>query len=415
MKWTNWTCGLLVSVASCANAQQGGILYDDLDPALHAEVKTFISMYTHALIHGEPAAGAEDFSFTQAEANSPLFQPYIAYVRTLAKIKGGGDSRFFGHLVGPADVAAYSDGTFVFTSTSEPMPTLNHLSAIAASDGAVQVAVTGGTLGSVGLSVQPVEGGSPYVSPLDPPEFEDWMADLASFAANTAATLDPAMDVRHMLLGEPTNAERMRASLDAWLQVHRAEDDGLGSYVIHGMFGPFGALPVIVLSYADGYLLVDGIDGTLAGPYLYDDEIDLAPLVSLHSQYNGVSSVGAVNMSNSSMVVVAARRQTRPPRHYQQDQSCPGNQGCWEPRNAPAYSCQPRGGASGGCVCTQRGNYVPLPTAPPGSPANVTTRMTCTIPGPGSDCPNSATLPAPPAHIPAPASCVQTWYHDLPV
>ncbi|MCC5823701.1 MAG: hypothetical protein LAT64_10780 [Phycisphaerales bacterium] len=415
MKPMRWIWGIVLLVVPHAAAQPMEILYDDLDPQLKAEVKVFISMYTHLLIHGEPAEGADAFSFTHPDANSPLFQPYVAYVRTLAKIKGGGDSRFFGHLVGPADVAAYSDGTFVFTPTSEPAPTLNHLSAIMASGGTAQASVTDGVLSSVGLGVQPVEGGSPYVSPLDPPEFEDWMADLASLAANTAATLDPAMDIRHMLLGEPTNAERMRASLDAWLQVHRADDFGLGSYVIHGMFGRFGALPVIVLSYADGYLLVDGIDGTLAGPYLYDDEIDLVSLVSLRSEHDGVSSVSGVNMGDSSTAVLAKRIRNKPPRHYERDPSCPGNLECWEPRNAPAYDCQPRAVSGGGCVCKARGNWVPGPNAPAGSPPNVTTYMTCTIPGPGSDCPQSTSLPAPPTHIPAPADCKQTWYHDQPV
>ncbi|MCC5823509.1 MAG: hypothetical protein LAT64_05560 [Phycisphaerales bacterium] len=412
MKPMRWIWGMVLLVVPHAAAQPMEILYDDLDPQLKAEVKVFISMYTHLLIHGEPAEGADAFSFTHPHANSPLFQPYVAYVRTLAKIKAG-DDFYFGHLVGPAEVAAYSDGTLVSTSITDAMSTLNHLSAISASAGTTHVSTVDGELNSTGLGVEPAEGGEAYVSPLDPPSYEDWMADLASLAASVSATLDPAMDVRYMLLGEPTNAERMRAQLDAWLQVERSGDTGLGSYVIHAAFGKFGALPIIVIIYSDGYLLVDGMNGTVAGPYLYEDEIDAVSLLSLRAEYSAGTGVAGININTSTWAVEVSKWLPRHPQHYVANPACPGNPGCWIPRLAtgkPYYGCKPH--PRGGCECEAKGTYVPGPNAPPGSPPFVETRIVCRLPaGPGGegDCPDNFTEP--PNHISAPANCRQEWFH----
>lgn len=409
MNILRWPPGILAGAVCCATAQPTNLFYDDLDPVTHAEVKTFISMYTHVLTYGEPAPGAEDFTFTRSEANSPLFQPYIAYVRTLAKIKGGGDSQYFGHLVSPADVAAYSSGTVISTSMSEPAPTVNHLSAIVASDDTVQASVTEGTLSSVGLGVQPVESGTPYVSPLDPPEFEAWMGDLASLATNVAGTLDPAMDVKHMLLGQPTNAEQLRASLDSWLSVQRPDDIWIGSHMIHGMFGQFGALPVIIVYYQEGYLLLDGVDGTMVGPFLHDDDVDLLPLLTLRTQYSVGTGAAGVDMVSSTTVVAAVRKHTAPPRGYGLDGTCPGNPGCFVPRNAagtPFYGCQPMGAHPPRCECKATGTYRPNPGQPPGPP--VPTEIICRFPAtPAGNCPDNLTVP--PALIGAPATCTQTW------
>ena len=406
MKPMRWIWGIVLLVVPHAAAQPMEILYEDLDPQLQAEVKVFISMYTHLLIHGEPAEGADAFSYTHPDANSPLFQPYVAYLRTLAKIKAG-DDFYFGHLVGPADVAAYSDGTLVSTSITDAMSTLNHLSAISTSAGTVQVSTVDGDLNSTGLGVEPAEGVEAYVSPLDPPGYEDWMMDLASLAASVSATLNPGMDVRHMLLGEPTNAEWMRTQLDAWLQAERSDDIGLGSYVIHAAFGKFGALPIIVIIYSDGYLLVDGMNGTVSGPYLYEDEIDAISLLSLRPEYTVGLGAANVDLNSSTVAMVAKKKHRAPPPGYGPDPSCPGNPGCWVPRNAagtPYYSCQVRG-LNPKCVCKSNGTYTPLPGQPPGP--SVPTEIICTYPvGPDGSCNANGT---PPAHIPAPADCKQTW------
>lgn len=408
MRMATWVCGIISLFTALVTAQPSSIFYDDLDASFHAEIKTFVSMYTHLLIHGEPATGAQDFSFTRSEANSPLFQPYVAYMRTLAKIKGGEDIRYFGHLVGPADVAAYSEGTLISTSMSEPAPTINHVSAIVASNDTVQASVTEGTLSSVGLGVQPVESGTPYVSPMDPPEFEAWMDDLASLASNLAAAHDPTDDVRHMLLGEPTNAEDLRSELHSWLEIERPYDAKLGSYVIHVMFGKFGALPVVVISYESGYLLVDGVNGSIIGPFLYEDEIDASPLLAAHPQHSGSGSVSNIDVNSSSTVVLARDWYEVPPRGYVPDPSCTPA-GCWLPRQpttptgTPSYNCTLIG--NGNCKCTTNGTMTSTAT-PPGPP--IPTKIVCVYPSTGGDCNANGT---PPGFIPPPADCTQTYYY----
>lgn len=411
MRMATWVCGIISLFTALVTAQPSSIFYDDLDASFHAEIKTFVSMYTHLLIHGEPATGAQDFSFTHSEANSPLFQPYVAYMRTLAKIKGGEDVQYFGHIVGPADVAAYSEGTVISTSMSEPAPTINHLSAIIASNDSVQSSVTEGTLSSVGLGVQPVESGTPYVSPMDPPEYEAWMDDLALLASNLAAAHDPTEDVGHMLLGEPTNAERLRASLDSWLSAQHPDDMWIGTHLIHGMFGQFGALPVIIVYFQEGYLLLDGVDGTMVGPFLHDDDLDLLPLLTLRAQYQvGTGAVG-IDMVSSTTVIAAVKKHRAPPRGYVPDPACTPA-GCWTPRNpstptgTPYYGCQLMAASPPRCECKASGTYLPGPGQPPGPP--VPTEIICRYPTTaGGDCPSNPT--APPALIPPPATCTQTW------
>lgn len=328
-------------------------------------------------------------------------------MRTLAKIKGG-DSQYFGHLVSPADVAAYSNGTLISTSMSEPTPTINHLSAIIVSDETIQVSVVDGTLSSVGLGVQPVQGDTPYASPVNPPPFEAWMDDLSSLAVSLTAVFDPAMDVKYALLGEPSNAERLRAELASWLAIELLNDDNLGTYVLHGMFGQFGALPIVVVVYENGYLLLDAVDGTMVGPFHHEDKIDLLTLFTLRSEYSVGTSVAGVNMSSSTMQVAVVRKHPAPPPGYGADPACTP-WGCWTPRTpstptgTPFYNCQVS--ITQKCVCKANGTYVPNPGQPPGPP--VPTEIVCTYPaGPGGSCNANGT---PPGLIPAPASCKQTW------
>ena len=391
------TVSTAISLAVCApaNAQSvSDLYYNSLDATTKSEAATFVQMYAQLLETGVPAAGADTFAYTDLNANTPLFSPYIGYMRTLADIYAK-DKEYIGNDVTPLMIVDFALNGKITTSISDPTLTINHLIAVSESQSAEAI-VEGGEVVSNGVSTKTVtSSGSLYLSPDPAPAPQLWMNDLATYSSNLASSFNPADDIQHLLLGQPTNADDLADNIQQWLEAFVPDDGDLATYVIHSAFGKFGALPVVVISYEDGYLFANGMSGVVSGPYHNDDELDTTPLLNNTPQFVTNTSFGNIDLSGVSVNVVLRKRwTTRFPAGYVPDPSCTPA-GCWLPRSptsptgTPHYHCVEIAG--GKCKCTSDGTMTSTAT-PPGP--SIPVRITCTTPVPTGGCGDTGTPPA---------------------
>ena len=217
----------------------------------------------------------------------------------------------------------------------------------------------------------------------------------------------------------------------------------MDSYQIEARFGRYGALPIIVAYYKHqqetGFVLVDGVNGNIDGPYLAGSTINPLNLLNAHAgSYISGTSVVVVRADTGCKHPVADEDLPIAPQPA--DGTVPGHLTPMPGRPArpatpttPAIPAGPAGRPSQWictdnvttCVCVSVYNYDLAPGAKcPYTPNNggCKTRMivTCTTTGGGGiaggacrSVPNDKPAPTPPATAPSPApaqtTCVEEW------
>tara|TARA_R100000657_G_C4678400_1_gene125444 strand:+ start:256 stop:1467 length:1212 start_codon:yes stop_codon:yes gene_type:complete len=384
---------------------QSSHLFTDLQPSQKAEVADFINHYAFFVENGQLSPGASTFSYSNSDMNDVLFSPYIAYLRTLASIYGDEGDGYVGDDVTLEMIVEYANFGKITTSTSDPISTVKHVQAIQESNSPVDGG--GGQLNSYGVPSSAVAGdGVFYVSPEPAPAPEQWMADLHIHTTGVVSNFDHTSDVQNWLSGNPTNVEQLASDIKSWLE-YFVDDDLADAYPLHAVFGKYGAMPYVVTTYSEGYLVTSSITGTTLGPYHPDDELNPTPLLEELPEFTVGTNVSNIDLSNVTVNVVIAREKTTiAPAGYVPDPSCTPA-GCWRPRvgAVAAYGCQPIGRK---CKCKASGNMTSTAT-PPGP--DIPTDMICITPtDPDGTCPEYNRSAVPPAPIPG-ADCTQWYYY----
>ena len=228
---------------------------------------------------GQPAAGATGFVFSDPATNTALYDSYAAALRTVAQAQG---LNLCVSVLGTGTaVTNYATGTTVETSLEDPNATTAHTNAIAAAP--TSAGVTGGVLGgslvSIGLPLQPVTGIPTPATPYSPdPATAAWIAGIEAFAITTAQAFDPAEDPERRLLGQPRDSELLAhaiwdESVNTW---NVSPDDIL---ILEAQFGIYGSLPVLVMYFENSYILIDGVNGLVSGPFADTVPYDPVPLL----------------------------------------------------------------------------------------------------------------------------------------
>ena len=165
-----------------------------------------------------------------------------------------------------------------------------------------------------------------------------------------ALTQDPADDVTSLLLGLPTNAQQLAWSIwDHLFDNQQDEPDEVR--VLKAEFGIYGALPVLEVTFDQGFILIDGLTGEAFGPYSDGQPYDPIPLLSNHPEYQAGTPASLIVAETGCEPVQSARWRTNPP-------PGPG----WAPRPGQLVPCPTPQNPQAVCP---RG---PLPYMPPTPP-----------------------------------------------
>ena len=258
--------------------------YTEASGTLAAETMAYITMIEDLRTTGQPAPGAETFTFSEPSANSPLFDPYAVARRTVADALG---TDLCQDSLAGGEIFTYATTATVATPLGDPLATSAHITAIEEGSATADVSVgfSGGDLVSIGLPLETVTEMPPEATAYSPdPITAAWIADVEAMTVAMAATFDPSTDVQHRLLGQPRDVEALADavwtySTDTW---SITPDDIL---VLEARFGIYGSLPMLVVWYDEGYFLVDGVNGVVAGPYLEGTQFDPGDLLDGHVEY----------------------------------------------------------------------------------------------------------------------------------
>ncbi|MFI4893376.1 MAG: hypothetical protein ACIAQ0_08090, partial [Phycisphaerales bacterium JB058] len=165
--------------------------------------------------------------------------------------------------------------------------TTAHTNAIAAAPTSAGVTggVIGGSLVSIGLPLQPVTGVPAQATPYAPdPGTAAWIAGIEAFAMTTALTFDPADDPERRLLGQPRDSELLAHAIwDESVNTWGVSPDDI--LMLEAEFGIYGSLPMLVVYFDDSYILVDGTNGIVSGPFADTVPYDPIPLLEGHAEY----------------------------------------------------------------------------------------------------------------------------------
>lgn len=430
--WLRRAAALLAAVlgGSALGQNTGNPFYDVPSGQLSVELKTWADMFWTQRTTGVPAPDAGTFAYSIPEFNSPLFSPAVAASMTVASISASGscigqiDEGVIVIVVDPAiesKTQLYMTLGVIETSfDSEPVEVQNHILAImeALSISDVQVWVENNKLISSGLPVEPVEAlpGSPGIYGQPSPETWEHILALGSAAQAAAAELDQTSAPRRALLGLPPLAAEFEEMIVGYPR--HVLGSNASTHRLEARFGRYGSLPLLLVNFDDVFVLIDTVNGAVAGPFADESPLDASSLLAAHAAYQSGTPVTYLNMNGC---VVAARPRWNPwppappigplphvPTTPRAPSTIPGNPTNW--------SCTTLGvGPTLRCECTSTEYWID-PTVPPVDPLNVTIRIrtTCTYagagcgPGPNPATPNTGAPPpaaAPPANpttLPAP-------------
>lgn len=387
-----------LSAGSAASAQSNPF-YDAPDEQLAAELRAWSGMLWQYKNTGTPAQGAGAFAYSNAILNSPLFSPAVAATKTVASIAGsdGCVGRIDeGVITVDATLEAKTElymtlGVLETDLYTDPADLTAHLQAImeALSVTAVQVWVEDDKLISSGIPVKPVEqaAGSPGL--LTNPSEETWAHVLAlgGAAQAAAAAQDLSSSPTRALLGQRPFAAEFAENIAGFLEFTRQSNASVTR--IDARFGRFGSLPLLEVDFADAFVLVDAINGNIAGPFEAGTAFDASSLLQMHSEYVAATPVVYLN-SGGCTQPVAGKWHNGPP--------------CWF--CSPTITWNPPGptgltwfctsyslwnGASA-CVCTRFGT-ITIGTPP----VTYQVREECWCGAPGPPCGGGWTTGTPPA------------------
>jgi hypothetical protein len=344
------------------------IYYTEASGALSTEVGSFMAMYKTLKTTGQPHAGAAGFLYTDPLANTPMFDAILASQRT---VSGTLTFEEACPVATPVQIALHAGDGTISNDLTDTEATINHLDAALGAEG-VTVSVEGGQLVSQGLPPEPVSGDPVPAQVFVPtPERAAWIADIEWHTLQTTATQNPADDAANLLLGLPTNAQQLAWSIwDHLFDTQQDEPDEIR--VLKAEFGIYGALPVLEITFDQGFILIDGLTGEAFGPYADGQPYDPIPLLSNHPEYQAGTPASLIVVETGCEAVAGPRwRRGRSPHPFPVPGSDPNYTipltppaqppNNYLPIQFPIDSCPARPGrstnfhcqtTSGGCRCS---------------------------------------------------------------
>lgn len=299
------------ALGSSVSAQQQALLNGVLSDEESAELAEWSTMYSHLLTEGTPADGAAVFEFTNPIMNSVYFSMRHAAARTVSNATGEPiDSCFV--VVGQAvnlqaysgieDITAFIDEHVVETDlAADPQAGVQHLNVIANAQGPVDSFISGTTLISLGLPPTPVSTSAdagPIVTVSQPTQ--SWIDLVGQLGVDVALETDYLHANQVELMGGLTVSHQFMAELESAMHRNAPAGDA-GSWSVSpadAVFGIFGRLPLAIVAFDDGVILVDATTGTVAGPYAPDAPLSASSLLALHGDlYDVGTPQGVVSAS----------------------------------------------------------------------------------------------------------------------
>ena len=414
--------GVFAMAAACCSfaSAQTSVFYNKPSAAAQAQVQSWGQKYVTLKTTGTPAAGAAAFAFTSPAMNSPLFSPLRAAELTVNLTTGSGSGcPEYAPFPGGDIVAFLTTGGLSSNIATETDKTLDLLE-VAAEDDGVVLDIVGNNLVAMNLSPGQVSGSTGTAQWAGASTTTlTWIASLDEIVPGWAASLDPSDDAKRRLLGTPRTVDQLQAQLDAWSVVNSKD---ISTYQVEARFGSFGALPVIVAVYTNspdsGFLLIDGMNGSVDGLFASGTAINPMNLLAGHSNaYMSGSPVQIVNAATGACAPVAKDWQEEAPPGWTPTPIVPGTpatQPGGRPANWGDYTCTDNGAR--GCTCTSKG------TGTSGTPPTPTpTKVICycghsagggcdTAVTPGHPNIPPFTVPVGPAGFPG-CTCTQQWFY----
>ena len=264
-----------------------------------------------------------------------------------------------------------------------------------------------------------------------------WISQLGTLSPGWAAQRNFADEGKRQLLGMVSEVDEFQAEIESWAGLNGVD---LSMYRVDANFGAYGSLPIIVGVYRSGtesgFILIDGINGQIDGPFVNGTAIDPRGLLVMHGDAY-VANTG-VSVARAKVGGCVARSDIRTPIPTAPPPGTvppgwvpigtPGTPGYGKPSSWKCVS-----GPTGSCTCTATYNYEPAPgtACPTWTPPIVTVpciikvEVICTSPTWGTPCNGGGgtPAPAPPAspglapavpgtgNPPMTGPCLESWYY----
>jgi len=373
--------------------------------------------------------------------NSPLFSPVRAAMSIVGEAAGASNcaTTTIQPGVGTIDeeLVAYLTMGQITTSLTNTNASTAHLTAIMQSNNA-QFTIQNQLLVSEGLApsiVTTVPGSKQYTTVAAPTA--TWISQLGTLAPGWAAQRNFSEEGKRQLLGQVSEVDYFESDIRNWATVQGLD---LTVYRVNANFGRYGSLPVFVGVYQSGsdagFILIDGINGAVDGPFVSGSAIDPRGLLITHTgTYLSQTGVSVAHSKTGNCAGVAAGWKDTPPPGYHPRPAVPGATPVWPPGTAPDLvplcgtgtpplgppTCYPfnpdptRPGWFGNyncwtagafCYCESYGEEV---GPNPGDPVIIIKRRCSTI----GACPGGplGTPPGTPHGTPGAGNCVQKYWH----
>ena len=359
---------------------------------------------------GTPAAGASTFAFTSPAMNSPLFSPLRAAELTVNLTTGSGSGcPDYAPTPGGDVVAFLTTGGLSSNIATETDKTLDLLE-VAAEDDGVVLDIVGNNLVAMNLSPGQVSGSTGTAQWAGASTTTiNWIASLNTACASWANGQVTSDDATRRLLGTARVVDNMEEFVKDW---GRANAIRIETYQVEARFGSFGALPIVIAYYFSGddqgFLMIDGVNGALNGPFAPGTFINPAALLATHPDaYLPGTPMQIVNAANGKCAAradVVTPFPTTPPPGTVPPGLVPVPGRVLTPtlpalptgRPTP-WTCTLTGGT---CTCKVTYNYEPgpgvaCPITTPLASCLVKVTVTCTGPAGGAGCNGGPAGPAP--------------------
>lgn len=371
-----------LALGASATAQTG-----PLDQPNAAELATYSAMLWQFKDTGTPDANAASFAFSDAAFNSPLFSPWRGALRKIQAAKGidvGAPESCWGVTgsVTAEEIKSFMIEGKISTPIDHTAEIVAHLEALLAALGEgqdVAVSINDQKLVTVGLDPQTL-----VLVPIDTApvpanaQVADLMSTVVIAAQQLAANQDLSAVVADPLLGNTPYWYPFIVNLDASLGSAAVTIDARVTGV-EAAFGQYGSLVIAQVETNQGvYLLVDTVNGTVAGPYDNSQPYDARALLATHAEYvDGQTIEYFVKGDCAGTTITPTTKQPMPNPPVLPGTIPPG----WTQRPVPpcltggcpsTWSCtftvtNPGPPETGTCVCTSDYQYIPSGPGCPGS------------------------------------------------
>lgn len=305
-------CGSLGHVSEAI--AQPEIFAGELDAAQQAEVEQWMAMYAGFVDSNIPDAASYDFAYSTAIMNTPLFSPRHAVARTVTSATALPIDACFvvvgtvtsaqlieqdGQLVGGEEVVAvvdYLNQELLTTDLAADLQAgVQHLASIAQSSTPVEMFISGTELISLGLPVAKVEGSSiPGATITVSAETQGVIDQLIMIAPTSAGLYDYSHEATAELTGQPTAVSQFINDIEMQVGLLAGPEVTWSVGQADAVFGAYGRLPMAVVRFDDGVILVDALTGAIAGPYDPDDALSGLELLLLHPEAYSVEMTQGV-------------------------------------------------------------------------------------------------------------------------